>query len=112
MILTVTHFNLLCAMQVEVPIALKGKIALVPGKVQYFRDEELQEYTVTSVTVDSHQSHRIRLKISLKRHTTLYWLETFIPTMFLIGAAQLTLFISETHFEATVMVALTSALVM
>ena len=102
------------ALKVEVPIALKGKIALVPGKVQYFGDKELQEYTVTSVTtVDStHHSQRIRLKISLKRHTTLYWLETFIPTMFLIGAAQLTLFISETHFEATVMVALTSALVM
>ena len=99
-------------MQVEVPPTLEEKIVLVADKVRYFGAKELQEYTVTSTTVDSPVPKKVRLVISLKRHTTLYWLETFIPTMFLIGAAQLTLFINEAHFEATVMVALTSALVM
>ena len=98
--------------QVEVPLRLEEKIVLVPDIVRYFGEKELQEYTVTSTTVDSPSSKKVRLVVSLKRHTTLYWLETFVPTMFLIAAAQLTLFINETYFEATVMVALTTALVM
>ena len=104
--------NISHCLQLEVPLSLRDKIALVPGKVKYFGERELQEYTVTSTVLDSPQPYQVRLVISLKRHTTHYWLETFVPTMCLIVAAQVTLFVSESHFEATVMVALTSALVM
>ena len=54
----------------------------------------------------------IRLAIHLERLTLSLWISVFIPSMCLILAAEITLFIDDIHFEATIMVALTSNLVM
>ena len=99
-------------MQLEVPLSLQDKIALRTGAAIYYGEKQLQEYTVTSVGMDAPNSNQVRLFISLKRHTLHYWMQTFIPTICLIVAALVTLYITEEHFEANVALALTSTLVM
>ena len=55
---------------------------------------------------------RIEVRIVLQRILTNHITSTFLPTLCIIIIAGLTLFIDVRHFEATIMVALTSMLVM
>jgi hypothetical protein len=57
-------------------------------------------------------SKTIRIKIKLRRIFIYHLATTFLPTICLIMIAEMTLFIDVVHFEATIMVALTSMLVM
>ena len=52
------------------------------------------------------------VEITLLRIFTHHLVNTFLPTACLIIIAEMTLFIDTGHFEATIMVALTSMLVM
>ena len=54
----------------------------------------------------------IEVRIVLQRILTNHITSTFIPTLCIIVIAALTLFMDVRHFEATIMVALTSMLVM
>ena len=54
----------------------------------------------------------IEVRIVLQRILTHHITSTFIPTLCIIIIAEVTLFIDVRHFEATIMVALTSMLVM
>ena len=54
----------------------------------------------------------IKSYLKLRRITTYYLASTFVPTLCLIIVSEMTLFINEVHFEATIMVALTTMLVM
>ena len=58
------------------------------------------------------ESDGVTVKITLLRIFTHHLVNTFLPTACLIVIAEMTLFIDTTHFEATIMVALTSMLVM
>ena len=60
---------------------------------------------------DSNQE-LIEVRIVLQRILTNHITSTFLPTLCIIIIAGLTLFIDVRHFEATIMVALTSMLVM
>ena len=60
---------------------------------------------------NSTQEH-IEVRIVLQRILTNHITSTFLPTLCIIIIAGLTLFIDVRHFEATIMVALTSMLVM
>ena len=61
----------------------------------------------TKVTPDT-----LNLAISLKRLSGPFWHSLFVPSICLILAAEVTLFINEEHFEVLLMVSLTSNLVM
>ena len=61
----------------------------------------------TKVTPDS-----LNLAISLKRLSGPFWHSLFVPSICLILAAEVTLFIDEENFEVLLMVSLTSNLVM
>ena len=54
----------------------------------------------------------VMVEITLLRIFTHHLVNTFLPTACLIIIAEMTLFIDTGHFEATIMVALTSMLVM
>ena len=54
----------------------------------------------------------ISLVVQLERISAPFWMSLFVPSICLILAAEVALFIDETHFEALIMVALTSNLVM
>ena len=57
-------------------------------------------------------NNKISLAIHIERLTQSFWISVFIPSICLVLAAEMTLFIDEGHFEALIMVALTSNLVM
>ena len=56
--------------------------------------------------------NKIRVYIKLQRKLAGYIFKIYIPTLCLVMCACLTLFIDHTHFDATIMVALTTMLVM
>ena len=80
--------------------------------VRYLGDEKLSQYEVMDVKIISHGSDYIMVEFRLKRMYTFYLATTYLPSICLLVAAEITLFIDESHFEATTMVALTSMLVM
>ena len=54
----------------------------------------------------------MKLELHFKRLNLSFWMAIFLPSICLIAAAEITLFVNKEHFEATIMVALTSNLVM
>ena len=73
--------------------------------------DTLNKFHVTNCTLESHKNG-LYLAVGLKRISGPFWLSLFVPSICLILAAELTLFIDEARFEALIMVALTSNLVM
>ena len=62
--------------------------------------------------MESENSYTIKLVLNLERLSNPFWMSLFIPSICLIIAAEIALFIDESHFEAMIMVSLTSNLVM
>ena len=71
----------------------------------------LNKYIVTNFSTEVN-SESFNLVITLDRLSGPFWLSLFIPSICLILAAEVALFIDHSHFEAMIMVALTSNLVM
>ena len=57
-------------------------------------------------------NNAILLLVNLERLSSPFWMSLFIPSICLILAAEVTLFLDKSHFEAMIMVSLTSNLVM
>ena len=86
---------------------------LRPGKLDRSYTQVLNEFTITETYLDIlSDGAAISLVIVLERRHLSYWISTFLPIMCLVAASEITLFIDDDHFEATIMVALTSNLVM
>ena len=71
----------------------------------------LNKYIVTNCSTKA-DSNNLNLVIRLERLSGPFWFSLFIPSVCLILAAEVALFIDDSHFEAMIMVALTSNLVM
>ena len=71
----------------------------------------LGSYTVTNCSVKE-TPQRISLVINLTRLYGSYWMSIFIPSICLVVAAELTLFIDDQNFKAAITVSLTANLVM
>ena len=71
----------------------------------------LNKYIVTNFSTEVN-SENFNLVIRLDRLSGPFWFSLFIPSICLILAAEVALFIDDSHFEAMIMVALTSNLVM
>ena len=104
--MTILYFK-----QLEVTETERSQVQLVPWGLQLNMSRTLNKYIVTncSTTVSS---NNFNLVISMDRMSGPFWFSLFIPSICLILAAEVTLFIGESHFEAMIMVALTSNLVM
>ena len=78
------------------------------------KDIELTQYGVLkSLTYDNTSSSKtmVEIEITLCRKLSYHVVNIFIPTFCLVMIAGFTLFIDGSHFEVTIMVALTSMLV-
>ena len=71
----------------------------------------LNKFIVTDCSTQI-QPNGIHLSIHLQRISGPFWMSLFVPSICLILAAEVSLFIDESHFEALIMVSLTSNLVM
>ena len=72
----------------------------------------LNNFRVTDCHIENPTPKKITLSIHIERLPGNFVLSLFIPSICLIMAAEITLFIDERHFKATITVALTSNLVM
>ena len=73
----------------------------------------MTEYEIIGMDLEQLTKKRsLRLNIRFQRLYGLFFLTLFIPSLCLIGAAGLTLFVDKSHFDVNVQVALTSTLVM
>ena len=84
---------------------------MVPGNLSLPLKRTLNRFIVNKCWIKAEKS-KIGLAIHLERLTQSFWISVFIPSTCLILAAEITLFIDDVHFEALIMVALTSNLVM
>jgi len=91
---------------------LKDSIYISPNRVEYLGSSKLIQFEVTNVEMIQGAPHYIYVEITLRRMISYHVVSTFGPTLTLLMIAEVTLFISETHFEATIMLAITSMLVM
>ena len=92
----------------------QDKIELVAGKLRFEMNNTLSRFNIKSIQIQSTSTPKntIQLMMNLERLIQSFWTSVFIPSMCLILAAEITLFVDEIHFEATIMVNLTSSLVM
>ena len=67
---------------------------------------------MTDIKIITKSSDYIMIEFTLQRMYSFYLATTYLPSICLLLAAEITLFIDESHFEATTMVALTAMLVM
>ena len=87
---------------------------LIPGQLMADitkLSKSLKQFNLQKISLKT-SANKTSLVIELTRSTSLFWLSLFIPSMCLILAAEITLFINEEHFKATITVALTANLVM
>ena len=86
-------------------------VNITEGVVEYLGSKTLLQYEVTDIKMISRSSNYLEVEFTLKRIYNFYVATTYLPSICLIIAAEITLFIDEIHFEATTMVALTAMLV-
>ena len=87
-------------------------MTLTTGELSLNMTRTLNNFMVTDSSLQSPSKDRIYLVIKIERISAPFWISFFLPSICLVFAAEITLFIDETHFKATISVALTSNLVM
>ena len=100
-----------CFVQLSVPGSAQKQIELSIGKPQRNMSLHLNEFILTNWSTFTDQSD-VYFQFEITRLTGPFWMSLFIPSICLITAAEITLFIDRSHFDAMIMVALTSNLVM
>ena len=91
---------------------LKQEVSLTPGLAKYLGNEELVQFKVVQTKMISKDSDYVVVEITLRRMISYHMVSTFAPTLLLLVIAIITLFLDESHFEATIMLAITAMLVM
>ena len=98
--------------QVQVPEAMEAFINLSAGRLIYEGPRSMVQFVIQSTKIILKDPKYLVVEITLKRMCTYHLAATFLPTALLMIVTQLTLFVDEKHFEATIMVHLTTMLVM
>ena len=94
----------------EVPELENKLIRLVPWGLWLNLTRTLNTHIVTDIKFES-KDDKLKLAIHLQRISGPFWFSLFIPSICLVFAAEVTLFINEKYFDALIVVALTSNLV-
>lgn len=82
------------------------------GNIKHTGKESLVQFQVMKILTDDSSASNLTISIVLQRVFFYHLAATYLPTSCLLLIAEITLFIDESHFDATIMVALTSMLVM
>ena len=96
----------------KIPATIKEQVKIVPGGVKYLGNEELVQFRVKETKMIAKGSDYIVVEIKLRRMISYHIVSTFSPTLLLLLIGIITLFLDESHFEATIMLAITAMLVM
>ena len=99
-------------MQLKVPVSMEAFINLTKGGVTYEGPKSMIQYKVQSTEMVLKDPKFLVVDITLKRMFKYHLAATFVPTALLMIVTEITLFVDEKHFDATIMVHLTTMLVM
>ena len=99
-------------MQIHLSPSMVEHVSLKDEMVKYIGKMKLSQYNVKHTRMILKSSDYLVVEFTLERMYSYYLATTYLPSICLLVAAEITLFIDEEHFEATTMVALTSMLVM
>ena len=92
-------------LQLIIPETKENKMQLTLGELKQDMARALNNYLVTNIHIKNPSTKRIILAIDMERLPTPFVTSLFVPSICLILAAEITLFIDETHFKATISVA-------
>ena len=87
-------------------------LQLVPGVVRYTGEDTLVQFKIKSPRMVLKENNFLVVELSFQRMFLYHLVSTFLPTVSLLVVSLITMYIDESHFEATIMVSLTSMLVM
>ena len=87
-------------------------VYLSHGLVNYTGNAKLVQFRVLNISEGNNAMKSLRFDIILQRMYFYHLAATYLPTACLLIIAEITLFIDDSHFEATIQVSLTSMLVM
>ena len=111
-----THYpfdHQICTLELEVIPSKRSVVELIPEKCQIKEDIQLTQFEIVGIdTRKAPNNYTFACEIVLKRNPAFHIVSTYLPTLTLMMMALGTLFIDESHIEATIMVAMTSMLVM
>ena len=97
----------------KVPLTDNGQMALIARKLELNVSKTLHKFVVEDCYLTAADDEKtLLLKLELHRLSGPFWMSLFIPSICLIVAAEIALFVDESQFQATIMVSLTSNLVM
>lgn len=118
----ICHFKLqyypfdtqVCSINVTVLRIFENKVKLYfePSWMKYMGERYLHQFEMVSMkTVTDNNNKTVQVKLVLRRLLANHLVSTFFPTICLMVIGCVTLFIDQQHFEATIMVSLTTMLV-
>lgn len=91
---------------------MENYLNLTYGVIKHTGKEFLVQFHVLRIMNDYQFADNLTVSIVLQRVFFYHLAATYLPTSCLLLIAEITLFIDESHFDTTIMVALTSMLVM
>ena len=103
-----------CTIDISSSSNIVSDIILVPGRITFSGlSKTLPQFAFNIGTITANENGTfIRGTIQLKRIPFYHILCTYLPTVCILIMAIITLYIDESHFDATIMVALTAMLVL
>ena len=97
----------------KTPISMERFVNLTAGNITYTGPSSLIQFTIEEPKMRLHSSKYLVVEITFKRLCTYHIFATFLPTTLLMMVTQIMLFVDyEEHFDAAIMVHLTTMLVM
>ena len=102
-----------CTIDLKLSKFNKDSVKLIPTLTGNKGPDKLDQFAITEVKLEANEDNSlVQCKITLMRQPMYFIATTFMPTICILFMALVTLFIDQSHFEATIMVALTAMLVM
>ena len=103
----------ICSIDLHVPEFDQDYLQVIPFETGNKGPEVLDQFIITDVKIgQENNSSMIKCQIHMKRIPMYFIATTYMPTFCILFMALITLFIDQSHFEATIMVSLTTMLVM
>ena len=101
-----------CPIILTVPLQLKSQMKIFLRQKPTKDPISFLQYQLRDLEVSNSTKEKIQIDIKLERMFSNHLLTIFLPTICLIIIAEMMLFVNSEHFEASIMVSLTSMLVM
>ena len=102
-----------CYIKLRLPKIGTNHMSLIAGQVEVSSNISIAQFNLEHIHLMTNDNSNIECHFDLKRTVAIYHIyATFSPTIFILIMSLISLFVHESHFEATIMVSLTCMLVL